>query len=392
MKEAIRLSRCLDIIRSYNGQEPLAIHLKRYFAKHKQMGSNDRRISRDLVYSFYRLGKACPSEEMETRISLAAFIFQDHPGEMHRFLFSRYLKTNPATGQTSPVQRFGIVQQVFPALSVHDIFPFTGHLSAGLDRDAFLNALFERPLVWIRMKKNAQDEVLRDLRASGLSSVSTPLSELALGFEPESHLTALLSFRKGLFEIQDLSSQLTAGYFGVQQETGTWWDCCAGSGGKSLLLLDRHPSLTLTVSDIRQSVLDNLSERFFKSGHQQVSYRVLDLTRPLVAPEKFDGILLDAPCSGSGTWNRTPEMLSHFDESQIETYSGRQKKIMENIRSCLNPGGKLIYITCSVFREENEEVIAFAVEELGFTCSRHSILPGFRYRGDTLFVAELEKT
>ncbi len=391
MKEAIRLSRCLDIIRSYSRQEPLSIHLKRYFAKHKQMGSNDRRISRDLVYPFYRLGKACSSEDMEIRIALAAFIFREQADEMNRFLFPRYLKTNPPSGPTTPLQRFGIVQQLFPALARTDLFPFTGHLSAGLNRDDFLNALFERPLVWIRMKKKAKDEVMRDLNASGLSPVSTPLSDLALGFEPESHLTALVSYRKGLFEIQDLSSQLSAAYAEVQHETESWWDCCAGSGGKSLLMLDHHPSVTLTVSDIRQSVLDNLSGRFLKSGHRQVEYRVLDLTRSLVAPQKFDGILLDVPCSGSGTWNRTPEMLTNFDESGIAGYAIRQKKILENIRSCLNPGGKIIYITCSVFREENEEVISFAKDELGFGCSQQAILPGFSYRGDTLFAAKLEK-
>jgi 16S rRNA (cytosine967-C5)-methyltransferase len=193
------------------------------------------------------------------------------------------------------------------------------------------------------------------------------------------------------FEVQDLSSQQTAQYF-KPQKWDSWWDACAASGGKSLLLYDREPSIKLVVSDIRESILANLDERFQLAGLQKYQKKLLDLTQnveSVLHDYEFDGVILDAPCSGSGTWGRTPEMISQFDSYKIEFFQKLQQSIVRNVVKYLKPGKPLIYITCSVFKAENEDVVDFIVKELGFKLEEQAVLKGYENKADTMFVSRL---
>src|SRR5690606_31250616 len=162
-------------------------------------------------------------------------------------------------------------------------------------------------------------------------------------------------------EVQDWASQQTINQLTIQAGESRW-ACCAASGGKSLMLLDREPNIKLLVSDVRLSILRNLDVRFQNAGIR-TCYRkkILDLSRPIdhLLQEEFDGILVDAPCSGSGTWGRTPEMLTNFNPIEITKYAELQKVIVSRVVPFLKKGKTLTYITCSVFTQENEEVIQY---------------------------------
>src|SRR5699024_9689267 len=108
----------------------------------------------------------------------------------------------------------------------------------------------------------------------------------------------------------------------------------------------------------------------------------------IIKDELFDGIILDAPCSGSGTWGRTPEMLSRFNEAQLEQYAQLQKEILDNVIKHIKPGKPLIYITCSVYVEENEQIVKY-LETAGLTLEKMQYFKGYDKRGDTLFAARL---
>jgi 16S rRNA (cytosine967-C5)-methyltransferase len=173
-----------------------------------------------------------------------------------------------------------------------------------------------------------------------------------------------------------------------------WWDCCAASGGKSLLLHDLEPSVQLLVSDVRENSLNNLDDRFHEAGIKKYQKKVLDLLQnndPDLHHYEFDGIILDAPCSGSGTWGRTPEMLYFFDEHKISHYTRLQKAIATNVVKYLKPGKPLIYITCSVFKQENEEVISYLEENLSLKLEKMEVIKGYKDKADTMFVARLIK-
>src|SRR5690606_2600067 len=118
--------------------------------------------------------------------------------------------------------------------------------------------------------------------------------------------------------------------------------------------------------------------------------KVVDLTKEsaVLRGELFDGIIVDAPCSGSGTWGRTPEMLTNFDQNKLAHYSTLQKEIVVNAIQYLKPDKPLIYITCSVYEQENEEVVRY-LEQEGMKLEKKEYFKGYENRGDTLFAARL---
>jgi 16S rRNA (cytosine967-C5)-methyltransferase len=103
----------------------------------------------------------------------------------------------------------------------------------------------------------------------------------------------------------------------------------------------------------------------------------------------FDLIIADVPCTGSGTWSRTAEQLYFFDEKKIDHYSGLQKKIIANVVRSLRPGGFLLYITCSVFKKENEEMIDYIEKEFHLQKLKMESLIGYDKKADTMFAALL---
>jgi len=169
------------------------------------------------------------------------------------------------------------------------------------------------------------------------------------------------------------------------------WDCCAGSGGKSLLLYDLLPDLNLTVSDIRQSILANLKKRFARAGIRKYHWFVADLTdinSPFTIDHSpFDLIICDAPCTGSGTWSRTPEQLYFFDEKKIDQYALVQTRIVTNVIPQLRPGGFFVYITCSVFKRENEDIVHFIEQQFHVQMIKMKLLRGYQNRADSMFVS-----
>ena len=102
-------------------------------------------------------------------------------------------------------------------------------------------------------------------------------------------------------------------------------------------------------------------------------------------------IIADVPCTGSGTWSRTPEQLFFFDEKDISKYSSLQKKILTNTIPRLKAGGWLLYVTCSVFREENEGNVKFIEETFAVSLQKQELLIGYEIKADTLFVALFRK-
>ena len=107
--------------------------------------------------------------------------------------------------------------------------------------------------------------------------------------------------------------------------------------------------------------------------------------------KQFDNIICDAPCSGSGTWARTPEQLYFFDPAIVEKFSSLQKTIAINVSRHLRAGGRLIYITCSVFKKENEDVADEIVKTTGMKLTQTELINGINIGADSMFIAQFEK-
>ncbi len=374
------------ILDSYDGKLPLHRFLVSYFKAHKQMGSSDRRWASRYLYSYFRLGNALKNVPVVERLSVADFLCN-----MDASLVVTTHQPELAEQVALPVPaKLALIQDKYPAFDLHDVFPFHLQLSAEIDQTLFLQSFFTQPDLYIRVKEKHTQEI-----AELLSKADVPvrtLSEVTLAMPNGTKLDHILPNHKH-YQVQDLSSQKTGGYF-QPQPYDYWWDCCAASGGKSLLLHDLEPKIQLLVSDVRESSLTNLEERFEESGLKKYQKKVLDLLQNNeldLHHYEFDGIILDAPCSGSGTWGRTPEMLSLFDAQKISYFSGLQKTIATNVVKYLKPGKPLIYITCSVFLQENEEVVAYLEKKLHLKMELMETIKGYTEKADSMFVARLIK-
>ncbi|WP_411274432.1 RsmB/NOP family class I SAM-dependent RNA methyltransferase [Daejeonella sp.] len=388
MRSEQQLRIFLRVLGSFTEDRPLSKFLPEFFKRNKQMGSNDRRSASRLLYNYYRIGKAFSDKSIEERLFIAEFLCTgvDNPFLQH---FRPDLNQNIDLPLEDKIA-FLIKDYGF---KLAEVFPF-GHLSKGINQFQFFKSFFIQPDLYIRIHP---DKI--DLVVSAIAETAIPFRQIqqyTLALPNGTNLNNIFpdeEFPAKPYEVQDLSSQQTLKYFKPNRYEH-WWDACAASGGKSLLLFSEQPDIKLVVSDIRESVLDNLDERFINAGLRTYQKKVLDLTKNpdyVLHHYQFDGIILDAPCSGSGTWGRTPEMISQFLDYKIQGFQNLQKTIASNVIKYLKPGKALIYITCSVFKEENEDVVRHLISEHGLQLEGQEILRGYENKADTMFVARLIK-
>jgi len=278
--------------------------------------------------------------------------------------------------------------------SILNIFPWIDELSSGIDLEMFCKSFFIQPDLFLRLRPGKENVVKLKLKQAGI--LFDEISETCLSLFNSSKIDELIDLDREAV-IQDYNSQQTGGIIkscmqNMNMETSVW-DCCAGSGGKSIMVYDLNARIKLTVSDVRESILANLEKRFKQAGIIKYNQLVTDLylNKPEIKNFGSDIIIADVPCTGSGTWSRTPEQLYFFDKRKIEEYSTVQKKIVSNTIPHLQPGGCFIYITCSVFKKENEEVVELIKEKFQLELMKMELLKGYDKKADSMFVAVLQK-
>ena len=384
MKALNQLKTFQRILGNYPAETPLSKFLPGFYRQNKQMGSNDRRVANRLMYNYFRLGKALYNTPTEDRLIVAEFLCNT---QINSFL--QHFKPEWALCIGFDIdEKLKLVKTAYPDFKLTDVFPWSAELSEGIDKQAFLKSFFVQPDLFIRVRKGFEQNVKSVLAKESITFKDEGNGCFSL---PNGTRLETLFPQQNFFEVQDLSSQQTSNYF-KPEKWDAWWDACAASGGKSLLLHELEPNLKLVVSDIRESILANLDERFQQAGLIKYQKKILDLTQN-VDPElhnyEFDGIILDAPCSGSGTWGRTPEMISQFESQKISFFQKLQQSIARNVVKYLKPGKPLIYITCSAFKSENEANVDFLVKEIGLKLEKQTVLKGYENKADTMFVARL---
>jgi len=385
----------IKILEQYDGREPFGSFLKKYFSTNKKHGSNDRKHISHLCYCYFRLGKARFKIPTEERILIGLFLCSTEPNEMLTQLKPEWSKQT----YLSVEEKLLITNY---SLLIEEVFPWKEHLSEEIDHEKLCESFFVQPDLFLRLRPGHENSVREKLSRTEVDFKEMNASCLAL--PNSSKIEDLVELDREAV-IQDYNSQQVATYFKsalsnlIPIAIGTEikvWDCCAGSGGKSILLYDENPKIDLTVSDVRESILVNLRKRFAKAGIEKYKSFVADLTerhsppdsfRDTIHHSQFDLIICDAPCTGSGTWSRTPEQLCFFDQRKIEDYSLTQKQILSNAIPHLGDRGSLIYITCSVFRKENEENVEFIRQKFNLELVKMESFTGYEKKADTLFAA-----
>ncbi len=387
MKAINQLKTFQRIVDEYPAETPLSKFLPGFYRQNKQMGSTDRRVAGRLVYNYFRLGRALSDLPTDERVVVAEFLCNTQNNS-----FLQHFKPDWAACVNFDIEdKIDLIKKTYPTFNLDDVFPWADVLSEGIDREAFLQSFFVQPDLYIRVNTGFEHLVKAELTGASITFKDEGNGCFAL--PNGTRLETVLSNPRW-YEVQDKSSQQTANYF-KPQKWEAWWDACAASGGKSLLLHGLEPTIKLVVSDIRESILSNLDERFRAAGLLKYQKKQLDLMQNVdqeLYNYTFDGIILDAPCSGSGTWGRTPEMIAQFDTHTIEFFQRLQKTIAANLIKYLKPGQPLIYITCSAFKAENEDVVNYLIEEKGLKLEEMKVLKGFEHKADTMFIARMSSS
>lgn len=381
----------IQIMNLYDGSMPLAAYLKKHFSENKKFGSKDRRYIAHLCYAYCRIGKAGSNLQIENRFRIALFLVNETV-DGWEILFDENWLNHWAKHIDSKLE---FVKSQYPEFNSDAIFPFINAVSKKIDASNFSVSHLIQPDVFLRIRPGKYDAVRKQIKTADIPF--TKISDTCFALPNSVKIDEVVAIDRDVL-VQDLSSQRIAELFSKIERDKTkaiqLWDCCAASGGKTLLAKDHLGVMDITVSDIRSSILKNLAARFERAGIKYFQSVTSDLSKP--NPTKphgiFDLILADVPCSGSGTWGRTPEQLSFFTEDKIEHYTSLQKSIVDNVISSLAPEGYFLYSTCSVFEAENEQIKNYILtKNQSLQIVEEQYLIGYHQKADTMYAVLFRK-
>lgn len=226
----------------------------------------------------------------------------------------------------------------------------------------WLRTLQTEPTLWLRARPGqaaALQEKLRHCRRA-----RNALLDSALAYDGGEDLFRTELFQAGEFEVQDIASQ-AVGSLCAPQPGETWWDACAGEGGKLLHLSDLMQNKGLIWATDRAAWrLRRLKLRAARAGVFNYRAALWDNPAKLPTNTKFDGVLVDAPCSGLGTWQRNPHARWTTTRQDVEELARAQAVLLARAAAAVRPGGRLIYAACTLTRAETSGVATRMDSEL----------------------------
>lgn len=392
MTPAARLQAAIELLEAVaETPRPADGTASAFFRDRRFIGSKDRRAISERVWGMLRrwartawwlrrvwMGPAPAWEFMPPRARLlvdlalidrmnedsidALFTGRDHApqplGKMERHMINR-LKGQPLDHEEMPAWVRGEVPEwIIPRLG-----PLYGeHLNAVL---AALNA--EAPVdLRVNTLKTDLERAVAELAGEQVSALPTALSPLGLRLDSRVNLPATKAFRDGLVEVQDEGSQLVALLADARPGQAVV-DFCAGAGGKTLALAAAMQGKgRLVACDVSEGRLDRSAVRLKRAGAHNVTRRPLSGERDKWvkrAAGTFDRVLIDAPCSGTGTWRRNPDAKWRLSEATLADLTELQANILRSAARLAKPGGRVVYATCSLLPEENEHQVEAFVSQ-----------------------------
>jgi 16S rRNA (cytosine967-C5)-methyltransferase len=376
---------------------PASEALKDWGLSHRFAGSGDRAAIGNLVYDALRnklsLGWRMGSDEHSQQIFA---VLLDGWGETAASLTQKLDgdKFAPALPVAAVLERFAAANLTEAPMHIQADMP---EWAAGLLAPVFQENLAEegrslsaRPPVDLRVNRllSNRDKVLSEL-PQGIGALASRLSPDGIripsgpGDYRQPNVQVEPAFQKGWFEIQDEGSQLAAMLAGAAPGESVL-DYCAGGGGKTLelaSLMGNKGQIHATDSD--KSRLAPIFERLKRAETRNV--QVHPAKSDLMALEgKMDCVLIDAPCTGAGTWRRRPDAKWRLSAAQLAQRGNEQAGILDAAKQYVKPGGRLVYVTCSLFQEENAaQAERFLAGNADFAFADHTsrlaaLIPGLR--------------
>jgi 16S rRNA (cytosine967-C5)-methyltransferase len=313
--------------------------LRRFFAAHRQMGQRDRAAVAERVFDVLRNRR------------LYAYLAQTGSGSLAARLIAISRERERIDASALPPEvRYSLPDWLATRLRER----FAPEAMASLAR-----ALLQPAPLDLRanLLKTTRDDAIARLRAEGIVCEPSAFAPLGIRVEGKPALERTAAFRDGLVEVQDCGSQLIA-HLVAPRRGQTVIDFCAGAGGKSLALAALlRGTGQVFACDVSTARLQRLRPRLARSGASNVQPFGIDSEAdPKLSrlAGRADAVLVDAPCSGTGTLRRNPDLKWRMDEKAIGELLAKQRAILAAAARLVRPGGALVYATCSLLVEEND--------------------------------------
>jgi 16S rRNA (cytosine967-C5)-methyltransferase len=401
--------------------------LGHYFKRHRELGSRDRRFLSETFFSFYRwfgwtrklalswidaASLAVHLDQTEIHPALASDrwpvlgdqTLDEKLAALNRLPRPLEEEQVPSSNEFQPLEESvakdtETVQPLEKADLVFPMFEKSVTLPAGSE-DTFFETIQTRPPTWLRLRNDIFKKMLAE---AGIPFEQHPQLENTVSIPAGRSLGAL--GHGGQFEVQDIASQAVVAA-AAPETGGDWWDACAGAGGKSLHLADLiGGSGKVFSTDVREQALRELKKRSRTDGIKNIRLQEHDLAGADPFTKQWDGVVVDAPCSGWGTWSRNPDARWRTDPRDPAQKRNLQVRMLDNAAQCVKPGGLLIYAVCTFTTEETTEVMdRFLAEHADFapeafdnpltggpTDGTLQIWP-WDGPGDGMFIARLRRT
>ncbi len=349
-------------------QAPADSIMQSYFRNRRYIGSSDRRHIGNLTYGVLRQLnglQACFSNEQSPRLWVLQYLLTNN-------LLSFADLDNPEEN------KFSFMPPTTPEVkTLKDAKPFQKNLlpkvlQQHMTNQELIDALHQQAPMDVRVNclKANQDDVFKTLKKEEYDVLKTPYSPDGIRFASRLPLENHPMWKNGTLSVQDEGAQLASLLCDIHPKQKVL-DACAGAGGKSLNFAAQMQNTgQLILSDVSAKRLERAKSRIRTAGISNYQIRVHEDEKPWYKRQKatFDRVILDVPCSGTGTWRRKPDLKFKFSAIMLKNLLKIQAEILETYKKFVKPGGYLIYITCSVLVDENEKQIEnFLQANTGFT-------------------------
>ena len=363
MTPAARVQMAIEILEALETTaQPTDRFLKAWFRTRRFAGSGDRRAIAERVFSVQRHHAALAhrmGDERPRALMIAAAL---ESGENVEALFTGGYGPAPLTDAeraaiaATPAAAPDWVRGEYPQWLQGELArAFAGRLPE--EMQAFIG----RAPTDLRVNtlKASREEVLLTLQAQGVTAAATPYAPHGIRIAGEAgNLSETALFKSGAFEIQDEAAQIASALCAATPGIRVL-DLAAGAGGKSLALAAAMENRgEIIACDVRGEALVELEKRATRAGVTIIKTLHLDHTQP---SGPFDLVLVDAPCSGTGTWRRQPELRWRLTPARLAELTALQDRLLDRAAPLTAPGGRLVYATCSILPIENQDRVAAAL-------------------------------
>jgi 16S rRNA (cytosine967-C5)-methyltransferase len=308
---------------------------------------------------------------------------------------SNYFKGLNEKKIISQLEKFHKIRKIRE--SIPDWLDEIGEKEIGKEWDKVIRALNQRPTTVLRANslKTNPKELQTTLEVEGINeSTLISWSPDAVELKFQRNVFRTEAFHKGLFEVQDASSQMVSEFLNVQPGMRVV-DACAGAGGKTLHLASLMKNKGRIIAlDVKARKLEELKKRAARADVRIVEIRPIDSSKVIKRlKDTADRLLLDVPCSGLGVLRRNPDSKWKLTLAEIERVKILQKEILTNFSEITKVGGKMVYATCSILPSEGEDQIKWFLETTG---EKWNLLGEKRYspemyHADGFYMALLER-